>query len=316
MDTPIIDHEHGISTIDTGYIRPGFDASHLIIEGDQCAFVDVGTSYSAPRLLVALEAKGLSPDAVRYVIVTHVHLDHAGGAGRLLQELPNADLVVHPRGARHMIDPRKLIAGATAVYGAERMAQLYGEIVPAAAERVIEGTDGLTLELAGRALQFLDTPGHARHHFCVFDEQSRAMFTGDTFGLSYPELVTPDGAFVFPTTSPVQFDPAALHASIDRLLSFAPQCMYLTHFGRVDEVARHASELHEWIDRFTALADEVEHTDDRQQRISNGMMNMLLESLEKQDCPLTPAARREALHLDVTINAQGIGVWLDRRAQT
>ena len=252
-----IDLDHGISTIDTGYCRPGFDASHLIVAQGQAALVDVGTSHSVPHILQVLQDKGIARRDVRYVMVTHVHLDHAGGAGALLQHLPEAQLVAHPRGAPHMIDPGKLIAGATAVYGEARFRSLYGDIVPVASERVITATDNFELSLNGRSLLFVDTPGHARHHYCVWDPASRGIFSGDTFGLSYREFDTQHGPFIFPTTTPVQFDPDALHASIKRLLSFNPERMYLTHYGRVEDVPRLAVQLHRLIDVFVALARDV-----------------------------------------------------------
>src|SRR5690606_23693744 len=148
----------------------------------------------------ALEAAGLTPADVDWLILTHVHLDHAGGAGELMACLPNARLVVHPRGARHMIDPSKLWAGALAVYGEEEMQRSYGTLRPIPAERVVEAPDGHVVELAGRALRCLDTPGHARHHNAIHDEPSGCVFTGDTFGLSYRELDSARGPFVIPTT--------------------------------------------------------------------------------------------------------------------
>ena len=229
MSAATIEFDHGISAIDTGFFRPQFDASHLILHNGRAAFFDVGTNSSIPRLLDALKAKNLSVEAVDWVILTHVHLDHAGGAGLLMQQLPNAKLVVHPRGARHMVDPSALIAGATAVYGAEEIARSYGTLVPVPAERVVEASDGHVVDLSGRELLCLDTPGHARHHICIWDAMSRAFFTGDTFGLSYREFDTDKGAFIVPTSTPVQFEPDALHASIDRMLCFEPQQMFLTH---------------------------------------------------------------------------------------
>src|SRR5262249_17777750 len=186
----------------------------------------------------ALSQKNLSVDAVDYVILTHVHLDHAGGAGALMRELPNARAVVHPRGVRHMIDPSQLIAGATAVYGAEEIDRSYGTLVPIPAERIITADDGHAVDLAGRELLCIDTPGHARHHLSVWDARSRAFFPGDTFGLSYREFDTDQGAFILPTTTPVQFDPAALHASIERMLSYGPEQMFLTHYSRVSDLPR------------------------------------------------------------------------------
>jgi glyoxylase-like metal-dependent hydrolase (beta-lactamase superfamily II) len=303
---------HGITAIDTGFQRPLFDASHLVVEDGRAAFVDAGTFFSVPRLLAALEAKDLRPESVDHVIVTHVHLDHAGGAGELLRRLPAATLVVHPRGARHMIDPSKLWAGATAVYGEQAMRQSYGEVVPVPRERVIEAPDGFRLELAGRPLLFLDTPGHARHHFCVWDERSRGMFTGDTFGLSYPELASSRGAFILPTTTPVQFEPDALEASIDRLLGFAPDAMYLTHYSRVTGVPRLAATLRRQIRQLVALARAEDGHPERAGRLRAGVERLFLAWVGEHETKLALPRVRELLALDVELNAQGLEAFLDR----
>ncbi|HVO40988.1 MAG TPA: MBL fold metallo-hydrolase [Aggregatilineales bacterium] len=308
------DLPHGISTIDTGYYRPGFDASHLIVEKDGAALVDVGTSFSAPRILRVLQGKGIAFEAVRYVMVTHVHLDHAGGAGALLQHLPNAQLVAHPRGAPHLIDPTKLIEGATAVYGEERFRALYGEIVPVAVERVIAAPDNFELSLTGRPLLFLDTPGHARHHYCIYDAASRGIFSGDTFGLSYREFDSGRGPFIFPTTTPVQFDPEALHASIERLLSFNPVRMYLTHYGCVEDVPRLAADLHGMIDAMVTVATEADNSGpDRHALLTAGLNDLLLDALRAHGCNLPDTRILQLLAADVELNAQGLAIWLDKR---
>jgi glyoxylase-like metal-dependent hydrolase (beta-lactamase superfamily II) len=304
---------HGITAIDTGYVRPFFDASHLVVENGRAAFVDVGTSFSVPGLLAALEAKGLPPEAVDFVIVTHVHLDHAGGAGEMMRRLPKARLVVHPRGARHMIDPSKLWAGASAVFGEEATLRNYGALVPVDASRVVEAPEGFTLELGGRPLLFLDTPGHARHHFCVWDEASRSMFTGDTFGLSYRELASARGAFILPTTTPVQFEPEALLASIDRLVGHAPAAMLLTHYSRVVEIERLAADLHRQTGELVALGRAEDGKTDRAARLRKGVEELLLGWVRDHGAPLPREQVRELLALDVELNAQGLEVWLDRR---
>ena len=252
---------HGIWAIDTGYQRPKFDAAYLIVEQGRAAFVDSGTSHSVPRLLDALDATGVSRDAVDWVIPTHVHLDHAGGVGALMEALPSARMVVHPRGARHLINPTVLLAGARAVYGEEEVQRAYGTVVPVEAARVLESADGMVIALADRPLKFLDTPGHARHHHCIWDERSRGFFAGDTFGLSYREFDTDAGIWLLPTTTPVQFDPVALRASVERLLAEQPACMYLTHYGRVPaigaerltDVQRLGRDLLEQVDEVVAL---------------------------------------------------------------
>jgi glyoxylase-like metal-dependent hydrolase (beta-lactamase superfamily II) len=310
--TALEDLGHGITAIDTGYVRPQFDASHLVIENGRAAFVDVGTGHSVPRLLAALEAKGLSPEAVDFVIVTHVHLDHAGGAGEMMRRLPQARIVVHPRGARHMVDPSKLWAGASAVFGEDFVRRSYGTPVPVDASRLVEARDGFTLELGGRALRFLDTPGHARHHFCVFDEASRSMFTGDTFGLSYRELASARGAFVLPTTTPVQFEPEALLASIDRLVAHRPAAMLLTHYSRVVEVERLADDLRRQIGELVALGRAEDGKPDRAARLRRGVEELLLGWVQDHGTPLPRESVRELLAVDVELNAQGLEVWLDR----
>jgi len=308
--------EHAITAIDTGFFRPQFDASHLIVHNNRAAFIDVGTNYSIPRLLEALAAKGIGIDAVDWVILTHVHLDHAGGAGLAMQQFPNAKLVVHPRGARHMIDPSALIAGATAVYGAEEIARSYGTLVPVPAERVVEAPDGHVVDLAGRPLLCLDTPGHARHHISIYDATSRAFFTGDTFGLSYREFDTDRGAYILPTSTPVQFEPDALKASIARMLEREPQQMFLTHYSRVTDVPRLARDLYEQIDAMVAIAQRHATGADRHARIADDLAALYTSRAQAHGCTLDAAQVRELLVMDIELNTQGLEVWLDKQRKS
>ena len=303
----------GIHAIDTGFVRPFFDASHLVVENGRAAFIDVGTNSSVPGLLGALDGLGVAREAVDYVIVTHVHLDHAGGAGEMLRLLPKAKLVVHPRGARHMLDPSRLWAGATAVYGEETMRRNYGSLVPVAPGRVIEAKDGFTLELGGaRPLVFLDTPGHARHHFCVWDEATRSMFAGDTFGLAYRELASARGRFVMPTTTPVQFEPEALVASIDRLVGHAPRAMLLTHYSSVTEIERLAGELRRQIGELASLGRAADGKPDRALRLRQGMRELVLGWVRDHETPLATDEVEALLAVDIDLNTQGLEAWLDR----
>ena len=304
---------HGIHVIDTGFHRPMFDASYLIVENGRGAFVDAGTNYSLPRLLGALEAAGLAPDAVDYVIATHVHLDHAGGVGLLMQHLPRATLVVHPLGAPHLIDPSRLLNGARAVYGDEEVARSYGEVIGVPAERVLRTEDGFVLDFAGRPLKFLDTPGHARHHHCIWDERSRGFFTGDTFGLSYREFDTAVGAWLMPTTTPVQFEPEALRRSVGRLLDYQPERMYLTHYGEVVDVPRLAGLFHRQLEAMVELALSLKSEDNRHARLVRGLTEIQQGALAAHGVVLGEDRVAELLALDTELNAQGIGVWLDRR---
>lgn len=303
---------HGIHAVDTHFNRPGFDAAYLVVDNGRAAFIDTGTNFSVPHLLAALRSVGLTPDQVDWVIPTHVHLDHAGGVGCLMRELPQARLVVHPRGARHMIDPSALYQGALAVYGAEEMARAYGELLPVPAERVDTSTDGMTLTLGSRTLTLIDTPGHARHHHCIWDPVSRGWFTGDTFGLSYRDLDIHGQPWIFPTTTPVQFEPEALRHSYSRLLATQPECMYLTHFGRVGPVAPLAQALITLLDQVVALGLARRHHPDRHEALKQGLLDIYQADLQARGSTLLPDTIAQVLALDIELNAQGMGVWLDK----
>ena len=310
---PPIDYPDGVTTIDVAYVRSGFAASHLIVENGYAAFIDTGTSLSVPLLLKVLAEKGISREKVTHVMPTHVHLDHAGGAGALMQEFPNAFLVAHPRGARHMIDPTKLIAGTVAVYGEEITQKLYGTIVPVPEERVLIAEDESRIDFHGRSLLFLDAPGHARHHYCVIDESTNSLFSGDNFGISYREFDNENGAFIFPTTTPVQFDPEAMRKTLDRLLSYKPQAVYLTHFGRVTNIEKLGSDLRNCLDQFTEMALVLKQEGKAQQdSLASGVQQILRDRLRKHNCQLPESRQDELLAFDYQLNAQGIKVWLDR----
>lgn len=308
----ITDYEHGISAIDSGFGRPQLDAIHLVVEGDRAALVDTGTNASLPIVLAALSAKGLSPEQVDFVILTHIHLDHAGGAGALMRALPAARLTVHPRGARHMVDPSRLVAGTIAVYGAAQARRMYGDILPVPAGRILETPEGAAIRLGERELTFLDTPGHARHHVCIRDGRSGHVFAGDMFGLSYRELDVDGRQFVFPTTTPVQFEPQAMHASIDRLLALRPEAIYVTHYGRLREVPRLGADLHRLVDAHVEAA--LRHRAagaGRHARIKAELVEILLEEARRNGWRMAPDELLRLMALDLELNAQGLVSWLD-----
>jgi glyoxylase-like metal-dependent hydrolase (beta-lactamase superfamily II) len=266
-----------------------------------------------PRMLAALDEAGLRPADVDWLILTHVHLDHAGGAGELIAQLPQARLVVHPRGARHMIDPSKLWAGASAVYGEAVMEETYGHLRPIPAERVIEATDGYVVDLAGRPLVCLDTPGHAKHHNTIHDARANVCFTGDVFGLSYREFDTEGRPFIVPTTSPVQFDQKELHISIDRLVALKPAAMYLTHYGRVEDIDRLAADLHAQIDAMVELAQAADKTSGRHEVLKERLTGLYLARANAHGWAHDKNALTDIIGMDIELNAQGLEVWLDNR---
>lgn len=305
----------GVFCIDTGFTRPAFDAAYLVVDEGRAAFIDTGTNFAVPRLLAALDAAGLAREDVDWVIPTHVHLDHAGGTGLLMRELPSARAVVHPRGLRHMVDPSALWQGALAVYGPQEMARSYGELVPVPAERTLPSHDGMALALGSRALEFADTPGHARHHHCIWDEATRGWFTGDTFGISYREFDHADhGPWILPASTPVQFDPEALEASVNRLMARAPQRMYITHFGALGEVPRLARQMLQALAQTVAVAEQAASAPDRHAVLSTALRALYHRRLAEHGCTLPRADIDRLLDIDVELNAQGIAAWLDRRA--
>ena len=309
---PITDYEFGISAIDSGYQRPQLDAIHLIVEGGRAAIIDTGVNSSVPFVLDALRGKGLRPEQVDYVILTHIHLDHAGGAGLLLSKSPNAKLTVHPRGARHIVDPGRLIEGTIAVYGAEATRRLYGEIMPVPQDRIVETPHGSTLKLNGRALAFFDTPGHARHHVSVHDAKSGHVFAGDTFGLSYRELDYDGRQFVIPTSSPTQFDPVAEHRSLDLILGLKPGAIYVTHYSQVRDVARMGEDMHRLVDAYADLARSEQDTGAaRHQRLKAGMTDIILGEAQRYGWRLPREQILEIFAGDIDLNAQGLAIWLD-----
>ncbi|MCL2524861.1 MAG: MBL fold metallo-hydrolase [Betaproteobacteria bacterium] len=309
------DYGNGIIAFDAGYVRPLLAAIHMVVEGGRVAFVDTGSREALPRALAALQRLGLSPAAVDYVILTHIHLDHAGGAGSMMAAFPNARLVVHPRGARHMAEPSKLVAGVTAVYGAEYVARVYGEIVPIPAERIVEAAEGHVVDLAGRRLRCLDTPGHARHHICIADAASGGIFTGDMFGLSYRELDVDGRPFIFPTTTPTQFEPEEMRASVRRLLDLQPAAVYLTHYSQLTDVPQRGAELLRRLDALLALTEaETGSGEARHARLKQAMTDYLLAEARAHGCTLDDAAVLDIWATDIELNTQGLLTWRDTRA--
>ena len=304
---------NGIIAVDTDHIRPLFDASHLVVENGRAAFVDTAANSSVPLLLDALQRKDIDVADVDYVFLTHVHLDHAGGAGLLLRSLPHAKAVLHPRGAPHMIDPAKLAKGAQAVYGEQKYAEMYGEIVPIPAEKIIIVDDLQEISLAGRSMQCLYTEGHARHHYCLSDPASNAVFTGDSFGLSYRELDTAKGEFIYPTTTPVHFDPPEAHKAIDRIMQLNPQQLFLTHFSRVRDLPRLATDLHKRIDDFVAIAERHANDADRTTAMHASMFTYFLDELRDHGYEKETDRLHAILDLDINLNTMGLEFWLDHR---
>jgi glyoxylase-like metal-dependent hydrolase (beta-lactamase superfamily II) len=309
-----LEYEGGIVALDSGMVRPMMAACYILETDRAVALIEVGNNASADRIMQVLNSRGRRAEEVSHVIVTHVHLDHAGGSGTLMQGLPNATYLVHARGARHMIDPSRLEASARSVYGDEEYERQHGALVPVDEARVRVMNEGDSVTVGDRTLSFMDSPGHARHHFCVWDEASRGWFSGDTFGLSYRDLDTENGAFIFPTTTPVQFDPPVLIQSIDRLMEKSPEYMYLTHFGRVGDIPRLAERLKDGVRTFAELGETYRDSANRTAEIEAAMSDWLLTAVREHGVTLPQAQLLALLNNDVVLNTQGIEFWLDQQA--
>ena len=306
----LIDYKNGLYALDAGYVRPLLAAIHLVVDAGRVAVIDTGSNAALPSVLRALAELALGVDAVDYVILTHIHLDHAGGAGAMMGAFPNAKLVVHPRGVRHMVNPARLMAATEEVYGRELARSLYGEL-PVAAERVVATTDGLTLSIGGRRLVCYDAPGHAKHHVVIHDSQAAAVFTGDTFGLSYREMDVGGRAFVFPTTTPSQFEPDELRRSVERILALQPEAVYLTHFSRIAPPEPLAADLLRRLERLVAITRSaaIGAREAIVPRIATEIADFLLAEARQHGVRL---ADEEVLALwrnDIDLNAQGLALW-------
>lgn len=297
-------------TIDCEYVMPQLAAAYLREESGEAAFIEANTTHSVPRLLKALEKAGFAPEAVKYVIVTHAHLDHAGGTSALMKACPNATLLAHPRAAKHLIDPSRLVASAKTVYGEQAFEALYGTIDAIDAKRVRSLEDGETVTLGKATLSFLHTRGHANHHFVVHDQLDEVVYTGDTFGLVYPALQRAK-RFAYPSTSPTDFDGAAAIASVQRIVDLKPKAVALTHFGEFADVKPIADQLISWLELSTKLAEDGAKSGDEQGTLEQHFKRRLDQEFEaaayRAGLSLTDDDR-QLIRFDSELNGLGLAV--------
>ena len=308
----VVDLGHGVYQIDTfmaGY--NGITAGYLI-RSDRPCLVETGTAPSAPVVRDALARLGVGPGDLATVVVTHIHLDHAGGTGDIARMFPAAEVVVHERGARHLADPSRLMASARMVWG-DRLDALFGTLAPTPAERIraVDETGAIDLG-GGRRLESHHTPGHARHHVGLVDSLSGDLYVGDAAGLYIPE--TGD---LRPGTPPPDFDlPAALQ-SLRTFAALRPSRLLFSHYGPVQDVEptldRAAGEISVWVDetrRARGLGLDLDHAAALVAERTRERYAIL-----RDDADPELAAKYDQVG-STTANVAGISHWLDKNAQT
>jgi glyoxylase-like metal-dependent hydrolase (beta-lactamase superfamily II) len=287
-----------------------------MIERDQAAFIEVNTAKAVPYLLEALRSNKLKPEQVAYIIITHVHLDHAGGVFALLKKCPNAIVLAHPLAARHLTYPKLLSESVRTVFGKDFFEQHYGRIEPVNADRVRSMMDGETLEFGGRSLTFIHTRGHANHHFSVFDSRSGAIFTGDSFGASYPFLKKGERSLLFPLTPPTDFNPEEARISVNKILASGAELAYLTHFGVWPDMQAGAHDmLHglNWLEQILMDAERSELEGEAlEEWCHQNVIRMFDRDLAERGINLSEDERK-FLSLDLKINAAGLAHAAARR---
>jgi len=310
----LVRQSNGIYIVDSRCSgQSGGSAVHFIVDHGRVAIIDTGSNASVPTILSALAYLGIVPEAVEWVIPTHLHLDHAEGVGSLMCALPHARVVIHPGTVSHLVFPTRFWGNSLKIFGSGQSFCLHGRLAPVDEHRIVPARDGMELPLGDRVLKLLYTPGHTQHHIVVWDERASAFFAGDAFGTSYREFDTSKRSFVFPSSPPEQFDPVAMIESIARMVAYRPEAIYLAHYGKVTGIDRLANDLFRLIHAQVAIAQAargsglVRHTE-----ILSGLEELVRDECNRQQWALNEEISLNLLRSDLCINAQGLETWLDQ----
>jgi glyoxylase-like metal-dependent hydrolase (beta-lactamase superfamily II) len=307
MDPVVFEVAPGVTAIDTFYGgRERYTAAYLL-SGDEPAIVETGPTTSVEPVVAGLGRLGIGPNDLAHIVVTHIHLDHAGGAGAMCERYPRATVWVHERGARHLADPTRLVLSAESIYGEERMASLFGPVIPVAAERIRSLDDGDRVPLGARWLDARATPGHAKHQVALVDSATGAVFTGDALGIHPPDLPV-----LRPATPPPDYDLELAVESIERIRSLAGELLLFSHFGPVREVDRICDLA---VKRFRDWTEAVRRAMERTQDL-----DAIVAVLEREARGNVETGSQAELDVDrleilssIRMNAMGILRYLQRR---
>ncbi|MBU9723886.1 MULTISPECIES: MBL fold metallo-hydrolase [Bacillaceae] len=279
--------------------------------GGEVTIIETGPSISVQQIIKGLERLNIPLNDVKHIIVTHIHLDHAGGAGLLLESCPNANVLVHPRGLRHLHNPSRLIQGAKAVYG-DAFDDLFNPIVPIENNKLREMNHLEELQIGpNRKLLFLHTPGHAKHHFTIHDSLTNICYTGDTIGICYQELYRNKINFYLPSTSPNQFDPDEMLQSVDLIESLHPEYIAFGHYGVSTEPAAVFEQIRYWVPIFVSEGRKVFDNGDDWGILKDNLFHRIQNYLQQLGIESTSNIY-ESIQLDITISAMGIIDYLQR----
>ena len=313
----MVSHDGAVVTVDCQYIEPERAAAYLLIEEDRAAFVDNNTIHAVPILMDALANHGLTPEQVDYLFVTHIHLDHAGGTAALLARCPNARVIAHPRAARHLVDPSRLVESAMSLYGRERFEQLYGSVEPVPAERIETVEDEAIIGWGQRKLRFLHTRGHANHHYCIYDDRANGLFSGDSFGVAYPALQRDGKPFVIWSCPPTDFDPGEARKTVQRVMDSGAQRVFVSHFGPYSAMSEGAAQMLWYIDEMDRLLQEATASEaageELEQLCMDGVAGATTRALEKAGLDPADEATWRWVDGDARLNALGVAFAAQRR---
>lgn len=297
----------GVITIDDMHLGNPLVIATYLLEGDEPALVDPGPASTLPALEAGLARRGLGLGDIRAILLTHIHLDHAGATGSILARNPGARVYVHQVGAPHVVDPSRLLSSASQLYG-EMMQTLWGDIVPAPAESLITLAGGERFTLGGRSIRAFDAPGHAKHHLVYLDEQSGGAFVGDNGGVRLPGL-----RFVRPATPPPDIDLESWDRTLQMIESLRPSWLMLTHFGAYSDVAFHLADYRQRLARWgEQVRQGMQSGASEEQQIAD------LEALAAAEAADLSPAERAALHQQtgaLALSWRGLARYWRKRAQ-
>lgn len=307
----IADHLYSIDTNDLGLKNR--TTSYIIVD-DKIALIETSASPSIPYILNALEELHIKPSDIDYLILTHIHLDHAGGAGVMMKYCPNATVLVHPKGVRHLVDPSRLIASARSVYG-ENFDAIFGEILPIQEKQLYAIGDREIIRLGSSTLTFYYTKGHANHHISIHESLTNGMFVGDTTGVYYPDMTGEEFDVILPSTSPNQFDPNLMEDSIQLFEKIKPNVLYFGHYGSYTHPQFAYAEVRRYLPIFMdagrqTMKEETDFTK-QVQRTEEILTNSIFAELQtkglSKDHPVF-----KIIPLDLAVSAMGIIYYLSK----